>query len=125
MTYSRIFGKNQTQYRLEHYLNLLEKKPRSVFQAKPVRQNTSQELLDWGKRLPGGNRDMVKLLRLCVEHGEDKILALKAQLGDAPTLANLRSQLDIIKVIPFPAELAITQTDLSFYDQKCGVSSHG
>lgn len=60
-----------------------------------------------------------------MEPGEDKILALKVQLCDAPTLANLRSQLDTIKVIPFPMELAIQQTDLSFYDQKYGVSFNG
>lgn len=123
--YKRIFGKNETEYRLEHYMTLLERKPRCVFQAKPVRANVSQELLDWGKHLPGGNRDMVKLLRLCMDHGEDKILAAKRKLGGTPSLTLLRHQLGEIKVVPFPTEVSIRETDLSFYDQKCGVISNG
>lgn len=36
-TYSRYYGSGNTQYRLEHYIDLLERKPRSVFNAKPVK----------------------------------------------------------------------------------------
>ncbi|ABX42570.1 hypothetical protein [Lachnoclostridium phytofermentans] len=72
-TYDRFYGTGKTEYRLEHYIDLLERKPRAVFQAKPVRYNVTKELLDWGKLLPGGNKEMVKLLRLCVDYGEEKI----------------------------------------------------
>jgi hypothetical protein len=78
--YTRSYGSGKTQYRLEHYLDLLERKPRSVFHAKPVKDNITQELLEWGRQLPGGNKEMVKLLRLCVDYGEDTILALKHSL---------------------------------------------
>ena len=78
----------KTQYQLEHYIDLLERKPRSVFQAKPVKENVTQELLEWGRRLPGGNKEMVKLLRLCVDYGEEYILAIKHSLpgGIVPTV---------------------------------------
>jgi hypothetical protein len=76
-TFDRLHGTGKTEYRLEHYIDLLERKPRAVFQAKPVRQNTAKELLDWGRLFPGGNKDMVKLLRLCVDHGQEKILSVR------------------------------------------------
>src|SRR5690606_32655067 len=61
-TYPRCYLNNKTEYRLEHYLDLLERKSRSVFNAKPVKANVTKALLDWGEQLPGGNKEMVKLL---------------------------------------------------------------
>ncbi|MDO0826083.1 IS21 family transposase [Desulfosporosinus nitroreducens] len=72
--YSRCYERGQTKYRLEHYIDLIEKRPRSVFNAKPVKNNLSIQLLEAGRRL-SGPREMVKLLRLCVDYGEDKVLA--------------------------------------------------
>lgn len=46
-TYIRLYGHgNATNYTLEHYMPLLEKKPRSVFHAKPVRQVIQKDLLE-------------------------------------------------------------------------------
>lgn len=92
-THDRAYGRNKTEYRLEHYIDLLERKPRAVFQAKPVRATIDKELLDWGKMLPGGNKEMVKLLRLCVDHGVEKILEIKRNLppGIVPTVDIVRS----------------------------------
>lgn len=126
-SYPRIYGFGQTQYRLEHYLDLLERKPRSVFQAKPVKENVTRDLLEWGRQLPGGNQEMVKLLRLCVDYGEQHILALKASLpqGIVPTVDMIRSCLH--EVLPVPLswnhqDIAITPTDLSKYDERYGVA---
>ncbi|MBS3937116.1 MAG: IS21 family transposase [Peptococcaceae bacterium] len=71
--YARCYEKGQTQYRLEHYLDLIESRPRSVFNARPVKDNISARLLEMGRRLLGP-REMVKMLRLCVDHGEDKVM---------------------------------------------------
>lgn len=71
--YTRSYERNKTYYRLEHYLDLIEQRPRSVFNAKPVKANISQQILNAGNRL-SGPREMVKLLRLCVEHGQDRVL---------------------------------------------------
>lgn len=127
-TFNRIYGSGKTEYRLEHYIDLLERKPRAVFQAKPVRQNVAKELIDWGKQLPGGNKDMVKLLRLCVDYGEEKILQIRSQLPEnvIPTIDMVRCQLheepesNIIHLKN--REISITQTDLRKYDEKCGVA---
>jgi len=127
-TFVRVYGSGKTQYCLEHYLDLLERKPRAVFQAKPVRQNVAQELLDWGKLFPGGNKDMVRLLRLCVEYGEERILSIREQLptGITPTIEWIRSQLNEpleSNIIYLKDEIPITQMDLRKYDEKCGVTA--
>ena len=112
---------------MEHYIDLLERKPRAVFQAKPVRQNITKELIDWGHLLPGGNKDMVKLLRLCVDHGEERILSIKDQLpaNVVPSIDMIRSQLHETvnsNIIYLKNEIPVTQTDLVKYDEKCGVA---
>jgi len=126
-TYGRLYGTGKTEYRLEHYLDLLERKPRAVFQAKPVKQNIAKELLEWGRLLPGGNKEMVKLLRLCVDYGEKRILSIKQQLpvNIIPSVDIIRSQLHETpdsNIIYMSNEIAVTQTDLSMYDEKCGVT---
>lgn len=125
--FDRLYGIGKTEYRLEHYLDLLERKPRSVFQAKPVRQNVAQELLDWGRLLPGGNKDMVKLLRLCVDYGETRILSIRDQLpaNVIPGIDLIRSQLHEVSessISYLDHDIPITQTDLTKYDKKCGVA---
>lgn len=125
-TYDRVYGSGKTQYRLEHYIDLIERKPRCVFQAKPVRATVTQELLEWGKLLPGGNAEMVKLLRLCVDHGEEKILSIRDSLphGIIPTVDMVRSQLHQPaenNIIYFSNDISIVSTDLKQIDEKCGV----
>lgn len=43
-THDRLFGSGKTSYRLEYYIDLPERKPRSVFQAKTVRDTIAEEL---------------------------------------------------------------------------------
>ena len=127
-TYDRFYGTGKTEYRLEHYIDLLERKPRAVFQAKPVRYNVTKELLDWGKLLPGGNKEMVKLLRLCVDHGEEKILSIREELPKniVPSVDMIRSQLHETpesNIVYLSNEIPVTITDLTRYDEKCGVAA--
>ena len=126
VTYERLSGQGKTTYKLEHYIGLLERKPRSVFQAKPVRQTVKKELLELGKQLPGGNRDMVRLLRMCVDYGEYRVIFAKNQIpvGITPTIDIIRSYLEDPEkdaAIRFRNEVYITQTNLAYYDEKCGV----
>lgn len=126
-THDRLFGSGKTSYRLEHYIDLLERKPRGVFQAKPVRDTVAEELIDWGKKLPGGNAEMVKLLRLCVDYGEEKILAVKHSLpsGIVPTVDIIRSNLHKpveTNIIHMSNDIEVVDPDLVRFDKKCGVS---
>lgn len=126
-TFDRLYGSGKTAYRLEHYIDLLERKPRCVFQAKPVRETVAEELIDWGKQLPGGNAEMVKLLRLCVDYGEEKVLQAKYSLpiGVVPTVDIIRSQLHIkpeTNVVMISGDIDVNSSDLTKFDEKCGVS---
>ena len=128
VTYERLSGQGKTTYKLEHYIGLLERKPRSVFQAKPVRQTVKKGLLDLGKLLPGGNKDMVRLLRLCVDYGEDRVIFAKNQIpnGITPTVDIIRSYLEEPRqsgIIRFQNEVSIARTNLAYYDEKCGVAA--
>lgn len=128
--YPRVYGSKNTQYHLEHYLDLLEIKPRSVFNARPVKETLTRELLEWGSLLPGGNREMVKLLRLCVDYGEEKILAIKNMIPThiVPTVDMIRSYLHEpveVPVVYLSNEITVLQADLTMYDKKCGVTIHG
>jgi len=125
-THQRVYGKDKTEYCLEHYIDLLERKPRAVFQAKPVRETVNKELLDWGKQLPGGNKEMVKLLRLCVDHGYDTVLNIKHRFpsGVTPTVDMIRSQLRCepeSNILYFRQDINVITTDLTKYDERCGV----
>jgi transposase len=126
--YPRHYSSGSTSYRLEHYIDLLERKPRSLNNARPVKETLTKELLDWGDQLPGGNKEMVKLLRLCVDYGEDRILAIKRMIPETivPTVDIVRTYLSETvesSVIYLKNEIAVASTDLKKYDEKYGVAS--
>jgi len=126
--YSRQYSPGNTQYRLEHYIELLERKPRSVSNARPVKETLTNEILAWGCQLPGGNREMVKLLRLILDYGEARILNIKHLIPShiVPTVDVVRTYLNEPvdnSVIYLKNEINITQTDLRKYDEKYGVAN--
>ena len=71
--YSRCYQRGTTKYQLEHYINLIEQRPRSVYNAKPVKSNLTEELMEIGRQL-SGPREMVKLLRLYIDFGEERLM---------------------------------------------------
>ena len=99
-----------------------------VYSDEPVRENIASELLSWGEKLPGGNHEMVKLLRLCIDYGEDRILDIKRSLPPdvIPTVENIRSLLHIQtkqqEEVHFPCDVKVIVTDIRTFDEKCGVS---
>jgi hypothetical protein len=126
-TYTRCYFSNKTEYKLEHYIDLLERKPRSVFNSKPVKANVTKALLDWGKQLPGGNKEMVKLLRLCVDYGQDRILNIKNQIPShiVPTVDMVRTHLNEPTESPViylcKNEVPVEPVDLTEYDKRYGM----
>lgn len=125
-SFERCYEKGKTEYRLEHYIDLLERKPRSVRNARPVKDTVAQELIEWGMLFPGGNKDMVKLLRLCVDYGQNKVLSIKRQIpgGIVPTVDLVRSYLNQptdSSVIYLMNELEVESVDLAAYDRKYGM----
>ena len=72
--YSRCYQRSTTKYQLEHYIDLIEQRPRSAYNAKPVKSTLSEELMEIGRRL-SGPREMVKLLRMYIQFGEERLMA--------------------------------------------------
>lgn len=76
----RQFGKGQVEYQLEHYLELLAKKPRGVRNAQPVRRTVPEALLAFRDRLGGDHpdREFVSVLALIPRHGVAAVTAAVA-----------------------------------------------
>ena len=69
---------------------------------------------------------MVKLLRLCVDYGEEKILSIRDSMpkGVIPTVDMVRSQLHEpveSSIVFFRNDISVITTDLKQMDEKCGV----
>jgi len=91
--YPRSYEKGATKYRLEHYIDLIEQRPRSVYNAKPVKSTLTEELLLTGKKL-SGPREMVKLLRMYIDFGEERLLqAIRSIQGPQITIGQIEAHL--------------------------------
>jgi hypothetical protein len=73
-SHSRSYSKDQTLYDLKHYITILEKKSRSVFNAKPVKAaNLPKILEEYSRKLPNPEKAMVRLLRMIVDYGLENV----------------------------------------------------
>lgn len=60
--YDRFFGRGHTAYRLEHYIELLAQRPRSVWNAKPVKYTVPARLMRFLEKLEAP-KQVVYILR--------------------------------------------------------------
>ena len=119
--YERCYDQGQTKYKLEHYLPLLEERPRAIMNARPVREaGLPQELRTFSLLLEDPDRSMVKLLRLTVDHGRDKVLkavkkALELHQFSVDVVAYYATAGTDAVVIPIKGP-AVQPVDLTCYD---------
>lgn len=117
--YPRCYDKGQTIYRLEHYWDLIEKRPRSVFNAKPVKDSVSDQLLEIGRKL-SGPREMVKLLRLYTDYGEEKLLkAIDNLKGSEITVEQIQAHLIPVSTLvkmPLSIDIKVSKPQFNKYD---------
>ncbi|HAX72501.1 MAG TPA: IS21 family transposase [Firmicutes bacterium] len=119
--YQRQYVRGETFYTLDHYMKLIEQRPRSVYNAKPVKQSVSQELLEIGKRL-NGPREMVKLLRMCIDCGEERVIqSARTLVGNELTLGQIQGMLiepptEIVQTT-IKDEISVTKPNLGVYDE--------
>jgi len=108
--HNRCYGKKQTIYELAHYLPLLEKRPRSILNAKPVRHALPQDILEWLATLP--IKEIMNAVTLCVELGVNTIIDAKRKGIPLDAICTKKEPtttiIDIIVVKPI---------DLSLYDR--------
>jgi transposase len=76
--HARVFGAGEAKYELAHYIDVLERKPRAVQQAQPVRATVHELIRSFRAHLAPdaqGDREFVQILRLIVEYGQLPVLA--------------------------------------------------
>lgn len=105
--HQRNFGHQESIYKLEHYLPLLERKGRAIFQARPVRDNVPDYFLEWLKRKNFRPKELVALLKLSLEVGYDAAMRDATQVDAAPE--------PVIQDV-----VHVTTVDLTAYDALCG-----
>ncbi len=93
--HDRLMGRNQTSYHLDDYMPLLEKRPRAVFDAAPVKQNIPAEVLDQLREQKPSRDHVLGLLHF---------YAARERLHPAPVIN------DVVTVMP---------VDLHKYDSLC------
>jgi len=108
--HQRCFQREQSIYRLEHYLPLLERKGRAVFQARPVRDNVPSYFLEWLEKQDLKPKALVGLLQKSLEFGYDAVML--GEYPECPTAKPARAIQDEIKV---------ASVDLTAYDALCGM----
>ena len=111
--HNRCYGKKQTIYELAHYLPLLEKRPRSILNAKPVRHALPQDLLEWLANLPV--KEMMKALTLCAELGVNTIVDAKRKGIPLDAICTEKEPLKPSTTIIDP--ITVKPIDLSLYDR--------
>ncbi len=120
--HTRLYGRDAVRYELEHYLPLLEKKPRAVWNAQPVKAaNLPPAFWDFAHKL-GNDYEVVKLLKLASQYG---IPTLLKGIEDATSCGSYCYESVCIKLedkpskeapINFANQIEIKQVDLSVYD---------
>jgi transposase len=71
--HDRCYGKKQSIYSLSHYLPLLERKGRAIFQARPVRDTLPEEFLEWLKKSALDHHQLMDILYRCVDEGWEQV----------------------------------------------------
>lgn len=126
-THTRSYERNGIFTVVEHYIDLLERKPRAVFNARPIKDNIEREILKWGMQFPGGAQDIVKLLRLSVDYGIKKLLHVREQMEASITptidivLGYLIPENNIEPIISVEDSVKVHEVNLEEYDLQIGV----
>ena len=102
----RCYGRERSVYQLEHYLPLLERKGRAIFQARPVRDNVPPAFLDWLARQNCKPKELVALLHASLEIGFEAVMR-----GEVPTSPPPAAEV--------PDPVSVDEPDLSAYDSLC------
>ena len=71
--HSRCYGHNEEILILSHYLSLLERKPRSILQARPVKNNVSAPILSFMEENHFSSHELMDILKDYVEKGEQQV----------------------------------------------------
>jgi len=74
--HDRPISKGETLFELLHYIDLLERKPRAIMNAKPVKATLSEPLMKFASSIATSPEELVKFLRICVDYKIDFLTAI-------------------------------------------------
>ena len=111
--YDRDYHHNQIHYRLEHYIGLIERRPRSVYNAAPIKETVPNEFYQFLMKLDSP-REIVKVLRLYLDVGDE----LLKHLPYADSYDTLYACVigNTVKASPIEPSIKIILPDLKRYD---------
>lgn len=93
-SHERCFKRHTPTYKLEHYLPILERRGRAVFNAAPIRQNLPPRFLDWLKNHTANHKELMQLLWDCVDCGWENVWKNNLYTSPEPKIT------DIVAVSP-------------------------
>ena len=77
--YDRDYHHNCTHYCLEHYIELIERRPRSVYNAVPIKESVPKEFYQFLIKLDSP-KEIVKALRLYLDTGNELLKHLPYEI---------------------------------------------
>lgn len=110
--YDRDYRYNQTHYVLEHYIGLIEKRPRSVYNAAPIKQTVPEELYSFLMKLPTP-KEIVKVLKLYIEVGDELLAFLDCCTSYDALSACVQKSFEPTE---YKSEIKVILPDLKRYD---------
>ena len=69
-SFPRDYGRGNVHYELNHYMELLSRKPRSIYNAAPVRRNVPLMLMNFLEKLQNP-KELLGTLRLYLQYGDE------------------------------------------------------
>lgn len=122
--HKRTYQKNDPQYNPEHYLELLERKPRAIEDAAPIKQGQwPKELLEFKELYRGNalNIELVEILKLLRNYPRESLLhaVQMANKTGRPDIEMVRLYLGIKQVSSGSHKdpVSIDPVDISKYDK--------
>lgn len=103
--HQRCYERHKSKYKLEHYLPLLERKGRAIFNAKPVRDNLPADCLEWLHQQDFTAKQLVEIMYRGLEEGWDAVRYGKRLQPKEPAIKDV---------------VIVQDVDLSAYDALCG-----
>lgn len=111
--YDRDYHHNCTHYCLEHYIGLIEKRPRSVYNAAPIKETVPKELYGFLMKLDSP-REIVKALRLYLDVGDELLKHLSYAVSYDTLYASVIDK--TVHNAPIGISVKIIPPDLKRYD---------
>ena len=113
--YERDYRKNQTHYQLDHYIELIERRPRSVYNAAPVRATVPDDLYDYLLKIEDPKIVLI-ILKSYLQDNELVMFGIRNGYNNQQLIAHIESAGNDSKFKP-NISVSVNRADLSQYDE--------